>query len=99
MDDTSFNLHYHVRHLSLPDPGDERLLKRLAGHVMSLPLDRNRPLWEVWVVEGLEQGGFAVITKGKVKIAINQTYPLIDAERAHRELEGRLTTGSPLLLP
>jgi WS/DGAT/MGAT family acyltransferase len=64
VDDPSFNLHYHVRHLSLPHPGDERLLKRLAGHVMSLPLDRNRPLWEVWVVEGLEQGGFAVITKG-----------------------------------
>jgi diacylglycerol O-acyltransferase len=63
VDDPSFNLHYHVRHLSLPHPGDERLLKRLAGHVMSLPLDRNRPLWEVWVVEGLEEGRFAVITK------------------------------------
>jgi diacylglycerol O-acyltransferase len=63
VDDPNFNLHYHVRHLGLPHPGDERLLKRLAGHVLSLPLDRNRPLWELWVVEGLEQGGFAVITK------------------------------------
>jgi NADPH2:quinone reductase len=42
---------------------------------------------------------FDVIAKGKVKIAINQTYPLIEAERAHRELEGRLTTGSTLLMP
>jgi NADPH2:quinone reductase len=42
---------------------------------------------------------FGVIAQGKVKIAINQTYPLIEAERAHRELEGRLTTGSTLLLP
>jgi WS/DGAT/MGAT family acyltransferase len=63
VDDARFNLHYHLRHLSLPHPGDERLLKRLAGHVMSLPLDRNKPLWELWVVEGLADGGFAVITK------------------------------------
>lgn len=63
VDDPSFNLLYHVRHLALPRPGDERLLKRLAGHVMSLPLDHNRPLWELWVVEGLESGGFAIITK------------------------------------
>ena len=63
VDDQRFNLHYHVRHVSLPQPGDERLLKRLAGHVMSLPLDHRRPLWELWVVEGLKEGGFAVITK------------------------------------
>jgi WS/DGAT/MGAT family acyltransferase len=63
VDDAAFNLHYHIRHLRLPEPGDERLLKRLAGHVMSLPLDRNRPLWELWLVEGLEKGGFAVLTK------------------------------------
>jgi diacylglycerol O-acyltransferase len=63
VDDPRFNLHYHVRHLSLPHPGDERLLKRLAGHVMSLPLDHRRPLWELWVVEGLEENRFAILTK------------------------------------
>jgi diacylglycerol O-acyltransferase len=63
VDDPRFNLHYHVRHLSLPHPGDDRLLKRLAGHVMSLPLDRSKPLWELWVVEGLAEGRFAIITK------------------------------------
>lgn len=63
VDDPSFNLHYHVRHLSLPRPGDERLLKRLAGHVMSLPLDHRRPLWELWVVEGLEDNRFAILSK------------------------------------
>jgi NADPH:quinone reductase len=42
---------------------------------------------------------FGVVAKGKVKIAVNQTYPLREAERAHRELEGRLTTGSTLLIP
>jgi WS/DGAT/MGAT family acyltransferase len=63
VDDPRFNLHYHVRHLSLPRPGDERLLKRLAGHVMSLPLDPRRPLWELWVVEGLQRNRFAILTK------------------------------------
>lgn len=63
VDDPRFNLHYHVRHLSLPRPGDERLLKRLAGHVLSLPLDHRRPLWELWVVEGLQENRFAVVTK------------------------------------
>ena len=63
VDDARFNLHYHLRHLSLPAPGDDRLLKRLAGHVMSLPLDRNKPLWETWVVEGLAENRFAIITK------------------------------------
>jgi len=50
IDDARFNLHYHVRHLSLPAPGDERQLKRLAGHVLALPLDRRKPLWELWIV-------------------------------------------------
>ncbi|HTF34263.1 MAG TPA: wax ester/triacylglycerol synthase family O-acyltransferase [Myxococcota bacterium] len=63
VDDTRFNLHYHVRHMSLPAPGDERQLKRLTGHVMSLPLDRTKPLWELWVVEGLARGRFAILTK------------------------------------
>jgi WS/DGAT/MGAT family acyltransferase len=63
VDDPRFNLHYHLRHVALPAPGDERLLKRLAGHVLSLPLDRSKPLWELWVVEGLADGRFAIITK------------------------------------
>jgi WS/DGAT/MGAT family acyltransferase len=63
VDDPHFNLHYHVRHVSLPHPGDERQLKRLAGHVFSLPLDRNKPLWELWVVEGLPERRFAIFSK------------------------------------
>jgi len=63
VDDARFNLHYHLRHLSLPAPGDERQLKRLAGHVMSLPLDRNKPLWELWVVEGVSDNRFAILSK------------------------------------
>src|SRR5437667_183385 len=63
VDDDHFNLSYHVRHTSLPRPGDEEQLKRLAGRVMSQRLDRRRPLWEIWVVEGLEGGRFAMVTK------------------------------------
>ena len=63
VDDDHFNLSYHVRHTSLPRPGDEEQLKRLAGRIMSQRLDRRRPLWEIWIVEGLEGGRFAMVTK------------------------------------
>lgn len=63
IDDDHFNLHYHVRHVRLPRPGSERLLKRLAGRIMSQRLDRGKPLWELWVVEGVEGDRVALITK------------------------------------
>jgi diacylglycerol O-acyltransferase len=63
VDDEHFNVVYHVRHTALPLPGDERQLKRLAGRVMSQKLDRHRPMWEMWFVEGLEGGRIAVISK------------------------------------
>lgn len=63
VDDERFNLHYHVRHTSLPRPGTERQLKRLCARIMSQQLDRGKPLWEMWVVEGLEGDRAAVITK------------------------------------
>jgi diacylglycerol O-acyltransferase len=63
VDDESFNLLYHVRHTRLPLPGDERQLKRLCGRIVSQQLDRHKPLWEMWVVEGLEEDRVAVITK------------------------------------
>src|SRR5690606_33634373 len=63
IDDPHFNLHYHVRHTRLPHPGDERQLKRLAGRILSQHLDRAKPLWEVWVVEGLAGDRFALVSK------------------------------------
>jgi len=64
VDDPHFDLDYHIRHTALPKPGNESQLKNLAARVMAQPLDRKRPLWETWVVEGLEGGErFAVITK------------------------------------
>ena len=64
VDDQHFNIDYHVRHTALPRPGDATQLKRLSGRIMAQQLDRSKPLWEMWIVEGLEGGEhFAVITK------------------------------------
>jgi diacylglycerol O-acyltransferase len=63
VDDPSFDLEYHVRHTALPRPGSEDQLLRLAARIHSQQLDRSKPLWEVWMVEGLKEGGFALITK------------------------------------
>jgi WS/DGAT/MGAT family acyltransferase len=63
VDDAQFNIDYHIRHTSLPRPGSERQLKRLSARIMQQHLDRARPLWEIWVVEGLEDDRFALISK------------------------------------
>jgi WS/DGAT/MGAT family acyltransferase len=63
VDDARFNLDYHLRHTALPEPGDERRLKRLTGRILSQKLDFHKPLWEMWFVEGLEGDRFALITK------------------------------------
>jgi diacylglycerol O-acyltransferase len=63
VDDDRFNLFYHIRHTALPQPGQERQLKRLCGRILSQKLDTTKPLWEIWVVEGLEGDRFALIAK------------------------------------
>src|SRR5215213_6099179 len=63
IDDPTFNLQYHVRHTAMPAPGDEATLLRLAARIFSQRLDRSKPLWELWLVEGLSDGGFALISK------------------------------------
>src|SRR4030095_10810124 len=64
VDDEHFSIDFHVRHTALPQPGDRRQLKRLSGRILSQRLDRRRPLWELWVVEGLEGGDrFAIVQK------------------------------------
>lgn len=63
IDDPHFNLDYHVRHVSLPRPGGMAELKRVASRVMEHHLDRARPLWEIWIIEGLEHDRFAIIAK------------------------------------
>jgi WS/DGAT/MGAT family acyltransferase len=63
IDDHSFNIEYHVRHSALPAPGTEQQLYRLAARIVSQQLDRSKPLWECWFVEGLADGRFALIFK------------------------------------
>ena len=63
VDDPHFNIGFHVRHTALPRPGGDTELKRLAGRVFSQALDRGRPLWELWLVEGLSDGRFALLSK------------------------------------
>lgn len=63
IDDNHFDLGYHVRHVSLPRPGTDEQLRQLCARIMERQLDRARPLWECWFVEGLGEGRFAMITK------------------------------------
>src|ERR671914_1928333 len=63
VDDPHLNLRYHVRSTALPSPGSEDQLKDLAGRVFSQQLDRDKPLWEAWLVEGLEGDRFAMLSK------------------------------------
>lgn len=63
VDDNRFNLFYHVRHAALPRPGSERQLKRLCGRILSQKLDLTKPLWEIWVIEGLSDNRFAFVAK------------------------------------
>jgi diacylglycerol O-acyltransferase len=63
VDDHYFNLEYHVRRTALPAPGGERELRNLVGRVMSQQLDRAKPLWEMWMAEGLGEGRWALVSK------------------------------------
>ena len=63
VDDTDFDVTYHVRRSALPKPGDDAQLRDLVGRLMSRQLDRSRPLWEIYLVEGLAHGRVAIITK------------------------------------
>jgi diacylglycerol O-acyltransferase len=63
IDDPAFNLEYHVRHSALPSPGSEEQLRNMASRVFSQQLDRTKPLWELWMVQGLTRKRFALVTK------------------------------------
>jgi len=63
IDDPSFNIGYHVRHAALPGPGSVEQLRLLAGRIFSQRLDRSKPLWELWLVEGYQRDKFVIINK------------------------------------
>jgi diacylglycerol O-acyltransferase / wax synthase len=95
IDDPSFNLEYHVRHAALPAPGTEAQLFRLAARIASQQLDRSKPLWESWLVEGLEpsepdgEARFALIFKTHHSLVdgisgVDLATVLLDLERTAR---------------
>jgi diacylglycerol O-acyltransferase / wax synthase len=63
IDDPHFSLDYHMRHTAVPAPGSEEQLRQMAARVFSQHLDRNKPLWELWTVEGLKHGRWALLSK------------------------------------
>ena len=63
VEDQNLNLHYHLRHTVLPRPGGDDELRTLMGRLMATQLDRSRPLWEEWLVEGLSGGRWALVGK------------------------------------
>lgn len=63
VDDRDFNLSHHLRHSCLPKPGNREQLCRTAARISATPLDRSRPLWDCWIIEGLEEGRFAIVLK------------------------------------
>ncbi|HVY78747.1 MAG TPA: wax ester/triacylglycerol synthase family O-acyltransferase [Solirubrobacterales bacterium] len=86
VDDPYLNLEYHVRQTALPAPGSEEQLRNLAARIFSQQLDRSKPLWELWLVEGLEGGRFAIIGKSHHALVdgvsgVDITTVLFDVER------------------
>ncbi|MEA2392021.1 MAG: diacylglycerol O-acyltransferase / wax synthase [Solirubrobacteraceae bacterium] len=63
VDDTDFDLHFHVREIALPSPGTDKQLAEQVARIVSRPLDRARPLWELYLIHGLESGHLAMLTK------------------------------------
>ena len=62
-DDSAFLLEYHIRHTAVPHPGGEQQLQALAGRLLGHRLDMRRPLWEMWLIEGLSDNRFAILNK------------------------------------
>ncbi len=82
VDDREFNLDYHLRHTSLARPGTTEQLRKLAARIQAQRLDRSRPLWECWVVEGLEGGRFALVQKAHFALAEGNEPDLLEATLA-----------------
>ena len=100
IDDPSFNLEYHVRHSALPVPGGEEQLLRLAARIASQQLDRGRPLWESWMIEGLEDDRFALIFKTHHSLVdgisgVDLATVLFDLERHPASSGGELRPWQP----
>ncbi len=101
-DDPHLNLEYHVRQTALPPPGSEEQLRTLAARIFSQRLDRSKPLWEMWLVDGVEGDRFAIVAKSHHCLVdgvsgIDVTTVLFDTEREPQTPAS--TTGTWLAAP
>ena len=88
VDDEQFDVTYHVRRSALPSPGGDAQLEEFVARIQSRPLDRRRPLWEVYLVEGVAEGRFAIVTKSHQALvdginAVDIADVIIDGEPDH----------------
>jgi len=90
IDDDRFDLNYHIRSTALPQPGSDDQLHTVVGRVMSRTLDRTRPLWEVWIIEGLAEGRWALLSK---------THHCLVAQRSDLDLLSVLLDAAPDVAP
>ena len=79
IEDPEFDLDYHLNRAAVPSPGTMRELEEVIAHIDEHPLDQTRPLWQFWMLEGLENGQIAPVMAG--------TFDLEDAVEAHRAIE------------
>ena len=91
VDDEDFDITYHVRRSALPKPGTDIELDELVGRLISRPLDRTRPLWEVYVIEGLTGGRIALVNKTHHAMvdrmgAVDVAAAILDVNRRSRDL-------------
>ena len=100
VDDADFDITYHVRRSALPRPGSDEQLHEFCARIQSRPLDRNRPLWEMYLVEGLDQGRFAIITKTHHAMvdgisAVDIGHVILDASPTPRDIPDDLWMPEP----
>lgn len=100
VDDEDFDLSYHVRRSALPRPGTMATLDDLVGRLISRPLDRSRPLWEMYVIEGLEGGRIAIVNKTHEAMvdrigAVDVAAAILDIARRPRNLPAQLWMPMP----
>ena len=93
VDDTAFDVSYHVRRSTLPKPGNAEQLDELVARLMSRPLDRSHPLWEMYLIEGLSGGRFAIVTKSHE--AMVDGLAALDISQVILDSESQASSGPP----
>ncbi|MDN5790783.1 MAG: wax ester/triacylglycerol synthase family O-acyltransferase [Micrococcales bacterium] len=100
VDDENFDMSYHVRRAGLPRPGTQRQLEEFVARVQPRRLDRTRPLWEIYLVEGLQGGRFALVTKTHYALidgvnALDIAHVLVDSEPSDVSVDEESSTWVP----